>query len=143
MESGTDEMTRIEAMRGVLEPLWAIEPPGPDNLYQNPAFLAVKGHCEANYASAAPGLGSTFALADALRALGLPCTVKSSKVGRPGEIEVAAERLVKALEATMICRRYLCPLNWADTLPELTFGQATVRSPSSGELAVLSDAPRL
>lgn len=136
-------MTKTEAMRAVLEPLWALKPPGPDKLYQDPAFLALKAHCEAIYPSAAPGLGSAFALADALRALGLPCAVKLLAVGGPGDLGVAAVRLVEALEATTITRRYLCPLDWADTLPELTFGQATVRSPSAAELAQLFDAQRL
>jgi hypothetical protein len=131
------------AMRVNLAPLWELQSPGPDNLYQHPAFAALKAYCEATYPAAEPGLGSTFALGDALRTLGLPCSIKPPNSNRAGSLDEAAERLVHALEATKITRRYLCPLDWADTLPDIEFGRAFVRSPTGADLAVLFDAPRL
>ncbi|MGY4395291.1 hypothetical protein ACVWZA_000452 [Sphingomonas sp. UYAg733] len=134
---------KVEAMRTVLAPLWGLQSPGPDNLYQHPAFAALKAFCEATYPSAEPGLGSAFALGDALRALGLPCSIKPPRSDRVGSLEDAAERFVHALEAMKITQRYLSPLDWADTLPDMEFGRAFVGSLSRPDLAALFDAPRL
>ncbi|WP_225010204.1 hypothetical protein [Novosphingobium percolationis] len=135
--------TPVEAMTKALGPIWSLAPPGPDNLLQNPAFLALKAHCEMAFPAARAGTGFTFALSDALRALGLPCGARASAAQRTMTIEDAAARLVDALGMASITRRYLCPLDLADDLPDLTFGNATVRRYSAAELAVLFDEERL
>lgn len=135
--------TTVEAMRDALGPVWSLAPPGPDNLLQHPAFLGLKAYCEKAYPAAQAGTGLTFALSDALRALGLPCGIRAPAVQNPVTIKEAAARLVDALEQTSCTRRYLCPLDLADDLPDLTFGNATVRQYSATELSTLFDEERL
>jgi hypothetical protein len=135
-------LTPVGAMTKALSPVWSLAPPGPDNLLQHPAFLALKAYCEAVFPAAQGGIGLTFALSDALRALGLPCSAQAASQNGIA-VEDAAVRLVEALKFTSIKRCYLCPLDLADDLPDLLFGGATVRRYEEAELSALFDEERL
>lgn len=130
----TDE--RIDGTANALAPLWLLAPPMPRNFYQHPAYVAFKDFCEQSFASADRGLGFSFGLTDALRAVGLPCLTNGRA---PSTIVEAARALVTAFDATTVRRRYLCPLNNADELPEMRFGAATIRQYSRAELFELFD----
>lgn len=130
---------KVDGMRAVLRSLWALPAPGPENINTDPAFIAFAAHCEANYPAAKASFVLHFALSDALRALGLPCSQKPDAEDVCTSVEDAASRLVDALEARSITRRYLCPLDLADKLPDLAFGPVTLRKFSQDELAELFD----
>lgn len=123
----------------ILAGLWALTPSGAANLYRHPTFLALEGYCGEHYPAAKTGFGRTFAFGDALRALGLPCLTPHA----PGRVLDALRRLIEAMEAETVTRRYLCPLDLADDLPPMVFGAATVRMFTARELAVLFNAERL
>jgi hypothetical protein len=131
----------LELTRAALAPLWRLTPPGPKDLYRHPAFVAFKDFCEQTFPAADRGMGFSFGLADALRGAGLPCLMSGPAV--PGTLDEAARWIAETLEATSVRRRYLCPLDLADTLPEIRFGPASVRDYSAEELARLFDGARL
>lgn len=132
-------MASAAGLDDILAELWALPPPAPTNLYQQPAFLALERYCGEHYPAAKTGFGRTFAFGDALRALGLPCFTPQA----PGTVRDAASRLVEAMEAETVTRRYLCPLDLADDLPPMVFGAATVGRFTAGDLAALFNAERL
>lgn len=134
-----DAQDKLATMRAVLRPLWSLPPPGPDNLLEDSAFAAFAKYCEAHYPAAKASLGLRFALSDALRTLGLPCSQRAEAEESSVTVDEAAARLVAALEARFITRRFLCPLDLADDLPEMTFGPVTLRKFSKDELADLFD----
>ncbi|WP_448662848.1 hypothetical protein ACG3SL_19765 [Sphingomonas sp. CJ20] len=131
----------LEATREALAPLWRLAPPGPKDFYRHPAFVAFKAFCEQRFPAADRGMGFSFGLSDALRGAGLPCLM--SGPAKPSSVEEAAHRIVQAFEARPIRRRYLCPLDLADTMPDMRFGQATVRRFASAELEQLFDGVAL
>lgn len=131
----------LEPTREALTPLWRLAPPGPKDFYRHPAFVAFKSFCEQRFAAADRGMGFSFGLSDALRGAGLPCLMSGPAAA--SSIEEGARRIVEAFEAISIRRRYLCPLDLADTLPEMHFGPATVRQFPSEELDRLFDGAAL
>lgn len=125
----------IAAMTG----LWRIPRPGPDNLMSTSEFEALSGRCHALY-----GCGKVaFALSNALRSLGLPCTLPPAPANLALDPRSAAEMLETAFVRNTTVRRHICPLDLADDLPPLAFGRARVGQFSSGELSVLFDVARL
>jgi hypothetical protein len=116
-----------------------MRPPGPDNLLACPAFIALSQLCQAEYGGGKP----VFALSTALRSLGLPCELPASKAGLSLGPESAANAIDEAYRRTMTLRRHLCPLDLADEMPPLNFGNALVARFSSDDLARLFNAPRL
>ncbi|MCH4092076.1 hypothetical protein [Acetobacter sp.] len=124
-----------------LRPLWEIMPPGPTDLSQHPAYLVFKAFCSKAFKSADKGLGFAIALPAALRAAGLPCMMRAPAVA--SSLHTGARAFVEAFAATTIRRRYLCPLDFADAMPELAFGGVRLCRLTSTELSVLSDRRRL
>lgn len=131
----------LEFTHEALAPLWRLAPPGPKDFYRHPAFVDFKAFCEQRFPAADRGMGFSFGLADALRGAGLPCLMSGSAV--PPSLDEGTRSIVEAFRATAVRRRYLCPLDLADALPELQFGQASVRQCSPAELADLFDGTRL
>lgn len=131
---------RIDRTADALAPLWHLAPPMPRNFYQHPHYAAFKSFCEQTFASADRGLGFSFGLTDALRAVGVPCLTNGRA---PSTISEAARALVATFDAKTVRRRYLCPLNNADQLPEMRFGAATIRRYSRDVLFTLFDEPLL
>jgi hypothetical protein len=122
-----------------LAAVWRIRPPGPDNLLSAPAFVALSELCDRRYG----GGKAAFALSNALRSLGLPCGLPPNKSGLALDLPRAAATLVAAYSRRMTVRRYLCPLDLAEDLPPMTFGNARVAQFTAEELEKLFDAPRL
>ncbi len=130
-------MTVQTDLRTALERLWRIPPPGPPNLYAAPEFTAVAEAC-----AAYGGGKSTFGLGTALRSLGLPSGLPVGRQADSLSVEAAAWALEEGLTRRTTVRRYLCPLDLADSLPSLTFGNARLGHFSVKELEVLFDASR-
>ena len=122
--------------------LWRLSPPGPDNLLAAPAFVRLREACRDRY----PNTGKTgpaFALSNALRSLGLPCTLPAGAATLALPVEEAARRLEDGLRATHSRRLHLAPLDMAQELPSITFGAARIERFTADELLSLIDAPRL
>lgn len=127
------------AMIAAVEDLWRIPRPGPRNLLGVPCFTALSELCAAEYGIDRP----VFALSTALRSLGLPCYLPSGKYHLVLAPVVAATALDEAFRRTTSVRRHLCPLDLADELPVMTFGQSRVAQFSADELTVLFDGPTI
>lgn len=119
--------------------VWAIPPPGPANLLSDSAFLALGELCARRYGAGTPA----FALANALRSLGLPCSAPPGDAPPVSEIGAAAERLAASFSSATTRRRHLCPLDLADDLPSLSFGATTLGRFDAHALAELFDAERI
>lgn len=132
---------RLEATKQALAPLWDLAPLGSEDFSQSATYSAFKRFCTENFSAADSGLGFSFGLSDALRGAGLPCAMK--EFATPCTIDDAAAAITSAFEATTVRRRYLCPLDLADSLPAMQFGRATVRRYAPAELAALFDGVRL
>jgi hypothetical protein len=132
------KMTDPELTR-TLEALWRIPPPGPDNLLSAPAFVSLLELCEVRYRNGK----SRFALSTALRSLGLPCTLPIQTTLQMGTPAHAAAALDRAFVRKTTLRRHMCPLDLADTLPPLTFGDSRPGAFSAPEIAAMFDTPRL
>jgi hypothetical protein len=123
-------MAADQQLLDVLATLWRIPRPRPDHLLSTPAFVALNELCDRRY-----GRGkATFALSNALSALGLPCRLPRAQSGLA---------LDDAYTRTMTVRRHICALDLADDLPPMTFGGARVGQFTAEELEKLFDAPRL
>jgi hypothetical protein len=123
----------------VLESLWRIPPPGPENLLSTPPFVALVDVCDARYG----GGKARFALSTALRSLGLPCMLPVELIGQAAEPQSAATALDQAFARKTTVRRHMCPLDLADELLPLRFGPARVGAFSAKELEAMFDAPKL
>lgn len=135
----TDDI--LEKTRAALTPLWKIVPPGPTDLSKHPAYIAFKAYCGEAFKGADKGPGFAFALPDALRAAGLPCLMRPPAAA--STLDAGARAFVEAFAAATIRRRYLCPLDFADAMPELAFGGVRLCRLTSKELSALSDRPGL
>jgi hypothetical protein len=122
-----------------LAALWRMPPPGPDNLLTAPAFVALSELLDQRYG----GGKATFALSNALRSLGLPCGLPPNQSALALDLSTVATSLTKAYSRRMTVRRYICPLDLADELPTMAFGNARVAQFTAEELEQLFDAPRL
>lgn len=132
---------QLAATKEALAPLWRLAPPGPKEFFRHPAFLAFKAFCEETFPAADRGLGFSFGIHDALRAAGLPCLL--SKPAVPAGLEEGAREIVESFHVQTVQRRYLCPLDLADTLPAIAFGRASVRRYEVKKLGALFDQVRL
>ena len=116
-----------ETLTKVIEVLWRMSPPGPNNLLSAPQFIRIRDLLMSLYANAGEKdrLGKDrlgIALANALRGLGLPCRLPPALAHLSLSAEEAASRLDIAFRQTQGLRRFLCPLDMADRVPALRFG---------------------
>ena len=132
-------MAASPSMIDAVEAVWRIPRPGPDNLLASPKFIALSELCQAEYGGGKP----VFALSTALRSLGLPCHLPANKAGLSIGPEDAANAIDEAYRRKTTLRRHLCPLDLADEMPLLSFGNARVANFSAEDLARLFNAPRL
>ena len=130
-------MAADQQLLDALATLWRTPPPGPDNLLSAPAFVTLSELCDRRY-----GRGkAAFALSNALRSLGLPCTLPPDKSTLALDVPVVATALDAAYTRSVTVRRHICPLDLADDLPPITFGSARVAQFTAQELEKLFDAP--
>lgn len=132
-------MAASPSMIAAVEALWRIQRPGPDNLLAAPSFVVLSEVCQSEYGGGKP----VWALSTALRSLGLPCHLPASKSGLSADPVSAANAIDEACRRKTTLRRHICPLDLADDLPVLSFGNARVAKFSADDLAALFDAPRL
>jgi hypothetical protein len=85
----------------------------------------------------------SYALSNALQALGLLSHLAVDDTQPKLPPEVAAARLDGAFRQTTLSRVHLCPLDLADNLPVLSFGPNCIRQITVAELDDLVDAPKL
>jgi hypothetical protein len=130
---------RGQQLINVLIDLWSIPAPGPANLLTAPAFQNLGELCNLIY-----GLENTsFSLYKVLRSLGLPC-LQPGKIDQPEyDFTEIAKNLAIAFTRQTTHRRYICPLDLADELPPMAFGNARVKKFTSDELKSLFDTQRL
>lgn len=126
-------------MIAAVEAVWRLPRPGPDNLLASPTFITLSELCQAEYGGGKP----VFALSTALRSLGLPCNLPANKAELSLDPESAANAIDDAYRRRTTLRRHLCPLDLADEMPMLSFGNARVADFSAEDLTRLFNAPRL
>lgn len=126
-----------------LQALWGIPPPGPKNLLGSREFVAVKELLIKSYHNGKSTFGLEISIGNALRSLGLPCSTPHLPTQPEQELSQVASALVHEFQRRTIRRRYLCPLDMADDLPPLQFGNTKIGRFTAAELQVLFDAPRL
>lgn len=131
-----------DAMISAMSDLWRLRPPGPDNILAHPAFERLREACREGYPNAGEK-GPAFALSAALRALGLPCSLRNETAHLSLTVEEAAKGLDAAMRATSAKRIHLVPLDLADNLPSIAFGPAKLGRLTGDELRSLVDAARL
>lgn len=137
------DMRASEDILDALKDLWGQGGLAPEGLWKLPAFARLRNACAVKYQDGKTTIGLPFALNHALRSLGLPCLCPSSI--RTGEIEPqqAFNLIEAAFTQKTVRRRYLCPLDLADNIPSLSFGNAKVKRFTPAELDNLFDKPRM
>mgnify|MGYP005825676815 CR=1 FL=1 len=131
-----------EAIQHAIAELWRLHPPGPDNILAEPAFIRLRETCRDGYRNAGKN-GPNFALATALRALGLPCQLRREAAHLASSVEEAAKKLDVALRATDGRRVHLAPLDLGEDIPQLQFGSARVCRFKPEELRAQIEETRL
>ena len=126
-----------------LKRLWELQQLGPEGLWKEPAFDELRKACAAKYQQGKVTFGLTFALDHALKSLGLACLSPSSRQSCSFDPTLASSLLEAAFTQKTIRRRYLCPLDLAEQIPPMTFGNARVAVLTAAELDVLFDRSRL
>jgi len=132
-------MAASSSMIAAVEAVWRLPRPGPDNLLASPTFINLSELCQAEYGGGKP----VFALSTALRSLGLPCNLPANKAELSLDPEDAANAIDDAYKRRTTLRRHLCPLDLADEIPTLSFGNVRIADFSADDLARLFNAPRL
>ncbi|UHH33030.1 hypothetical protein LUW10_14895 [Pseudomonas veronii] len=126
-----------------LKRLWELQQLGPEGLWKEPAFDELRKACAAKYQQGKVTFGLTFALDHALKSLGLAYLSPSSRQSCSFDPTLASSMLEAAFTQKTIRRRYLCPLDLAEQIPPMTFGNARVAVLTATELEVLFDRSRL
>ncbi|OUM07832.1 hypothetical protein BW686_07270 [Pseudomonas syringae] len=126
-----------------LKKLWELQQLGPEGLWKEPAFDKLRKACAAKYQQGKVTFGLTFALDHALKSLGVACLSPSSRQSSSFDPTLASSMLEAAFTQKTIRRRYLCPLDLAEQIPPMTFGNARVAVLTAAELDVLFDRSRL
>src|SRR5258706_16187187 len=104
-------MLAPDDLKQAIAALWQLKPPGPDNLFSAPAFVQLRETCQRLYPRAGSKDALSFALGDALRALGMPCNLTSDNAKLVLPVDIAAKRLDAGFRCTHSKRVYLCPLD--------------------------------
>jgi hypothetical protein len=132
------------ALTEAVADVWRIPSPGPRNLLSSSQFTHLRDTCIDLYPDKSRSKnGLSVALANALRALGLPSELVPANAHLSLPVKAAAARLHSAFQREEASRVYLCPLDTVDELPELKFGPARIAKLTVGELRNLIDADRL
>ncbi|WP_201165018.1 MULTISPECIES: hypothetical protein [Pseudomonas] len=125
-----------------LNDVWGV-PPSSGGFFSEPAFKRLEKVCSDQYEQGKHSFGLPFALSNALRSLGAPCSQTSDRINDTGDIAEAASKLDAAFGQTKARRIYICPLNYAEDIPSLAFGAAKLGRFKPAELELLFDKIRL
>lgn len=130
------------AITDAVEALWQRRGPRPDNTFETPEFVGLKEACIASYSIGAQ-FWFTSSLWEILRSLGCPMLLPANKQNLALDATAATEMLDFALTATRSRVVHLCPLDWADQPPPVTFAGSRLNRFTSDELQEIVNAPRL
>lgn len=135
-----DVDTRV---REAVSAIWALDTKPVSGIWKAPEFDLLKKACADRYEQGKVTFGLTFALDHTLKSLGLPCL--TSEGDHTGSIDSAQAYtlLDAAFTRTTTRRRYICPLDLAEDIPTLVFGDARVERFTAAQLDELFDKPRL
>ncbi len=122
--------------------LWQLRQGDSNNLERHPAFLRLVEACGDSGADSKK-FGFNYALQSALSSLGAPPQLHKDVAHLSMSSNVAARTLSDALAATETIRLHCAPLDYADNLPDLSFGSAKVRRFSEDELRELFDEEKV
>jgi hypothetical protein len=103
-------------------------------------FQAFRRICEEEYGALKSSGSADFALSIALRSLGY---MSRDGLGRALPSKDAAIALDAAFRAQTSARTYLCPLDLAGDIPQISFGPNSIARFKASELAQLANADRL
>ncbi len=131
-----------QAVIDAVSDLWAFKGPRPDNSFEMPEFLRLKAICIESYEGGSK-FWFSFTLSEILRSLGCPVYLPEGKRDLALPAGEAAALLHGTLTAGTAKVVHLCPLDWANDPPELTFGGHRLKQFSASDLQVVADAPRL
>ncbi|WP_460110315.1 hypothetical protein [Pseudomonas sp. S3_H04] len=136
-------MNHEHSLAAALKTLWKIPPPKPNNFRSSSEFLALKALLIQRLPNGKANFLVETSIGHALKSLGLPCCNTFAPDNPLPDFQEMAVLLSREFERTTIKRRYLCPLDLADDIPELQFGNARVRCFTSVELETIFQKPRL
>ncbi|WP_235894177.1 hypothetical protein [Klebsiella pasteurii] len=101
--------------------------------------LAIDIHC---YAKIKGNLFEPYLLWG-LKKLGVPCFFTAGSPLAATDMDVTAMRCYEALMRRHVRQTYLCPLDCAGEIPEITFGNSSIKRFSKSELDVLLNSTQL
>lgn len=130
-------------VREAVSAIWALGTPPGGGLWKAPEFIQLKKACGERYEHGKDTFGLTFALDHALKSLGLPCLAKKGTHTDALDSAQAYTLLHAAFTRKTTRRRYICPLDLAEIIPTLEFGDAKVGHFTAAQLDELFDKPRL
>lgn len=133
-------MNPSQALTAAVGALWDISGTTAD-LWRSREYAHFRDVCSQNYSSAVRTFGLDIALSNALRSLGF--FLKPIDQSSQPDYTEAAAVLDKELTRATIRRRYLCPLDLADTIPRIEFGTSKISAFTVEELASLFELERL
>ncbi|WP_285354302.1 hypothetical protein [Pseudomonas sp. lyk4-R2A-10] len=136
-------MSADQPLVAALQSLWDIPPSGPQNLWSNHEFVALKEILKKRYRSGKSTLGLEVSIGNALTSLGLPCSTPHLPIHPKPDMDEIVAALAYEFQRTTTKRRYLCPLDMADQLPSFQFGNARIGRFDAAELEGLFNASRL
>ncbi|WP_397453719.1 hypothetical protein [Pseudomonas sp. NA-150] len=135
-----DVETRV---REAVSAIWALGTKPVGGLWKTAEFDRLKTACADRYEQGKVTFGVTFALDHALKSLGLPCLSSEGTPTTSINPTQAYMLLDAAFTRTTTRRRYICPLDLAEDIPTLSFGDAKVSRFNAAQLDELFDKPRL
>ncbi|HHY0925112.1 TPA: hypothetical protein ACV4JC_000636 [Salmonella enterica] len=122
----------------VLAPFWQLPPHtcfDLNSVKKEKVFRKLKAYCTGYYEAMDTGIFSDIPLAKALCLAGVPGIGQNHDCS--SNIIDVATKLHDELSKTTTTKIYLCPLDCADRIEQIKFGNAEVREFSAGELGVL------
>ncbi|WP_149501089.1 MULTISPECIES: hypothetical protein [Stenotrophomonas maltophilia group] len=125
-----------------MEALWKLPEAAWKGLTALPLYSSLLDALEHECADVRRFGGSLYVLR-ALASLGLPCGLHASRKHMAIPATVAARKLTAAMHATSFTRVHLLPLDMADTLPTVQFGNALVGRLTAQQLRQFVDLDRM
>ncbi|EGB0929569.1 hypothetical protein ACHLDZ_004080 [Escherichia coli] len=121
-----------------LTPFWQLPPQtcfDLNTVKTEKVFCDLKAYCTANYETMDAGIFADIPLARALCLVGVPCIGQSHH--HASTVTSVATKVHEALTRTTTTKIYLCPLDCADHIEQISFGNAEIREFSASELEEL------
>ncbi|MBN9336138.1 hypothetical protein [Devosia sp.] len=130
------------SVRDAVQSLWRRGGQRPDNMFRSPEFVRLKEACIGAY-DVGSAFWFTMSLWEILKSLGCPLLIPVDRQELALPEDEAALQLHLALTAQTATVIHLCPLDWAERPPVVSFGDNWVGRLSAEELRSIIDAERL